>query len=142
MKYLLILILFNINSVFADPNHFSKDYEVSMFMEAAKYSCFVQQRYVWSFHAWEKNHTQSSYIWLLIEKDDKGILVAQPSSFCEEQRIDPAKCVYWIRTVDINEWWLPEGTRFVKCPKYLNKKRISDYVKKNYNNEFEVKNDQ
>jgi hypothetical protein len=78
-------------------------------------------------HSWENERTLEPLAWVVLDKDSTAIRIAQPSSFCSENRIPLEECnYYWDRTVEIKDSWLDHQGSFVQieCPKKLNEKNL------------------
>lgn len=105
---------------------------------APNYSCFAWKYNNPSFYPWQKGYTKVTYSWMVIQKNKQAMLIAQPETFCEEHNAKESDCVYWLRTVDFKDWWLPSNPEIVKCPSHLTKAFILNYVKEHYSDEIDV----
>lgn len=90
-------------------------------------------------HHWQKlGYVDQTPIWVLLEKDNKGFLVAQPSPRCEDYPSKTCK-YYWIRTVEYQDNWVGSNFNVVHCPTQLNRTFFRKYIEENFTTEFILK---
>jgi len=137
MKNMILGLLLLSSTSFADKIEAHEQY---MFLTNKNYSCFVYGREEWSKFPWEKDFFFKDKPHMLIRHNDKGVLIAQPSNYCEESQGKRVQfcSFYSIRTISFDDWYFPMGAKFTKCPKGFDKKFIKAFIKKEYSDEFEL----
>lgn len=110
-----------------DINDFLKNVEIN--------GCFIFSEEQKSDHYWEISRVRVSYPYMLLARDETGVLIAQPEP--DKCSYDPAQFVcydYWLRSIDFKDNWLAlhPNPQVVKCPDNLNREYIYKLIKTKY----------
>ena len=82
--------------------------------------CFQYQKQFEAEHNFEITHVHKSHIYVVLAKDVKAALVAQPEPECKFPTHKSSSCDYWYRTVEYDSPFLIHGEEIVvDCPKEL-----------------------
>lgn len=144
MRYLFLILLIaniaNAQTLAEEAKLRSNDWQ--NLQNAPDYSCFNWADPVTKDHEWQKNYIYVSKTWALIHKDKNAVLIAQPSSICEEDFLDiadGANCKYWFRTVERDHNFIDIGLKMLaKCPEHLSKARLKAMAKKYYSKSLDL----
>lgn len=103
--------------------------------------CYQYERFDKKEHTFEKTHVYKDHVHVVVERDEMGLLIAQPDPECKETPENSVKCDYWFRSVEFKDPFLvlPLDKK-IPCPKGLTRKDMLKRLKADpeYSKQYEV----
>lgn len=142
MKYIIVtaLLMIGCTKEVSGDSEYKKRRNVALefarTMEVGE--CFRYEDDRKAKHTFERNYKMIDHIHVVMAKDSRGLMVAQPEPDCRAKPEESHGCEYWFRTVPFDNLYLfhAEDVK-VKCPSELSMPKMIERLKKSqYSNRY------